>query len=89
MRMHINKARRNDQAFGVNLRGRVSFDPADSGDSAVLYRQVRKERWIASAIDDAAVTDDNVVSLSDGGEWKEQQACDNLQGERGNSFQSA
>jgi len=60
MRVHIDKARRNDQSRCINLGLRPTLDVTDPRDATILDRNIRMEGGIAITIDDLAVTNNEV-----------------------------
>src|SRR5580704_12140650 len=70
MGVHVDPARRDHQASGVDLALAGAKLAADRGDAAAGNRHVARERRLAGAVDDGAAANDDVVhgmSLPDGG----------------------
>src|SRR4051794_12344942 len=62
VRVHVNEAGGDDQAPGVDLAAGGPFqDAADSNDPIPADGDIAVEPWVTAAVDDLAVTDDQVV----------------------------
>src|SRR5579862_5456656 len=62
MRMHVDKARRDQLAFGVDLFLAFASDPADIGDATVLDGDVAFIESAAASVGDRAAADHKVMS---------------------------
>ena len=61
MGVHVDPARRDHQARGVDLALAGALLAADRGDAAAGDRHVARERRLAGAVDDGAAANDDVV----------------------------
>ena len=60
MRVHIDKAGRDDQSCRINLSLRPTRDATNPCDAAILDRNIRMKGGIAVTIDDLAVTNNQI-----------------------------
>src|SRR5262249_48899432 len=61
MGMHVDPARRDEQAIGIDLAPRRSLLAAHGSNAIVLDRDIAAERRLAGPIDDGAAANDDVV----------------------------
>ncbi len=61
VRVHVDPARRDQLAGGIDLAPPAPRDATDRGDASALHRDIARESRRARAVDDAAVADHQVV----------------------------
>jgi hypothetical protein len=61
VRVHIDPARGDDLAGGVDLARGAAVNRADGGDQAVLHRDIAGKARRAGAVDNGAITDDQII----------------------------
>jgi hypothetical protein len=80
--MHVDEPRRDDESLRIDDAFRFSFDSSDRGNAVAIDRDIAVEPWIASAIHDAAVADDQIERRGKSGRDKatKQKPCFHLDG---------
>jgi hypothetical protein len=87
MCVNVNKTGRNDEALSIHLGFGGARDSTDLCDASVFDGQVAEESRVAGAVDDAAMTDDEVERL--GIERHSSNKADNAKEQAKTSFHRA
>ena len=68
MSVHVNKTRRDNLLLCIDTPPGGTCQPADGGNASIFNGDISIKPWVARAVNNSAVGDEDIIGLREGGE---------------------